>query len=81
MIHSPPYVFIVGAILYILIHQHKNIKGITINGTEYVLAQYADGTEFLLDEGYASLQAALDTLDYFCKISGLKMNIENTRTI
>ena len=60
-----PYLFIIGGVILntcILTHQHKNIEGITVNGTECVLAQYTEDTEFLLDGSYTSLQGALDTL-------------------
>ena len=39
------YMFIISAeILAVLIRKHKDIKGIKINNTEFLISQYADGT-------------------------------------
>ena len=74
-----PYIFILCAeILVNAIRKDKKIKGININGTECNISQYADDTTLFLDGSEKSLQASLDILDCFSKISGLKIN--NTKT-
>ena len=77
-----PYIFILCAeILSILIKNNDRIKGITIDGEEYKISQYADDTFLLLDGSDKSLNTALDTLDRFSFISGLTMNFEKTKII
>jgi len=77
-----PYLFVIGvSILSILILSNKDIKGISIHGTGYSIAQHADDTELLLDRSETSRRATLDTLNYFHKFSGLKINVEKTRAI
>ena len=77
-----PYIFILCAeILSILIKNNDNIKGIAIDGEEYKISQYADDTFLLLDGSEKSLNTALDTLDRFSFISGLKMNFDKTKII
>ena len=49
-----------------------------INGIECKISQYADDTTLFLDGSEKSLQASLDALDSFSKISRLKIN--NTKT-
>ena len=45
-----PYLFILCAeILGKMVRQNSDIKGLTINGTEYKLSQYADDTQLILD--------------------------------
>ena len=66
------YLFILCAeILALLIKQNKDIKGILLNGDEYKLSQYADDTSLTLDDSEMSLYAALDTLEFYARLSGL----------
>ena len=75
-----PYEFIlVAQILYLMITFNKKIKGITIDGFEYKLSQFADNTTTILDGSQSSLQAALNTLEIFGTYSGLKINKEKTK--
>ena len=77
-----PYVFILCAeILGKMLRQNENVKGIIINTKELLLSQYADGTQIFLDGTEDSLRAALEVLDRFYAISGLKINIEKTKSI
>lgn len=77
-----PYLFLLCAeILAILIKRNKDIKGIIVNDKEHKISQYADDTSLTLDGSEKSLHAALDTLDYFSKISGLKVNCSKTKII
>ena len=59
----------------------KNIKGITVNGTEYRISQYADDTSLLLDGSSSSLNETLDVLTQFSEFSWLKVNFDKTQVI
>ena len=77
-----PFLFILaGQILSVLIQNNPNIKGIRIGNTEYRLTQFADDTTLIMDGSRESLQAALNTLEIFCSMSGLKMNAMKTKGI
>ena len=72
-----PYIFILCAeILSHKIRHNKNVKGITINGREHKISQFADDTSLLLDGTTESLNSALDILHEFAYYSGLKVNFE-----
>ena len=76
------YLFIFCAeILSILVKENKFIEGITLNGHEYKLTQFADDTTLFLSGKKESLQAALNILELFGSLSGLKMNTEKTKII
>jgi hypothetical protein len=72
---------LVAEILSILIKQNKDIKGITIGDKEHKISQYVDDTSLSLDGTPKSLFSALDTLDFFSRISGLKVNSSKTKII
>ena len=77
-----PYLFIIcGEILTILICNNKYIHGITVDNTEYILTQFADDTTLFLDGSQRSLQAALNVLEIYGTISGLRMNTEKTKLV
>ena len=79
---SSPYIFILCAeILALLIRSNKDIKGITIDGTEYLIAQYADDTSLTLDGTEKSLKICLTVLEFFAEISGLCINKDNVIVI
>ena len=79
---SSPFLFsLAGQILSVLVHNNQNIKGIKIGNTEYRLTQFADDTTFLLDGSRESLHAALNMLEIFGSMSGLKMNTMKTKVI
>ena len=76
------YLFLIGAeILSRLILNNKDIIGIIIDGFEFKLTQFADDTTLLLDGSQHSLQSALNTLEIYGTMSGLKMNKEKTKII
>ena len=62
-----------------MIKTNRNIKGINIKDTEYIISLYADDTTLILDGSEKSLREAIKTLDSFYKISGLKINISKTQ--
>lgn len=56
-----PFIFVLCVeVLAYMIRSNKNIKGITVNGTEYRISQYADDTSLLLDGSSSSLNEALE---------------------
>lgn len=76
------YMFLLCAqILFLLIDINKNIVGIKIGSQEYKLSQFADDTTMLLDGSRRSLEAALNTLEVFGSMSGLKVNTEKTKLV
>ena len=60
---------------------NKDIKGIEIAGTEYLLSQFADDTTILLDGSGKSLNEALKILNKFAIASDLKLNSTKTRAV
>ena len=70
-----PYLFILSVeILADAIRQKKEIRGITLNGKEIKLSQYADDTTFILDGSENSFLEALKMIELFGKKSSLKLN-------
>ena len=68
-----PYLFLLGAeILALLIRFNPKILGILLEGIEFKLTQFADDTTLILDGSQHSLQAALNILEIFGSLSGLK---------
>ena len=77
-----PYLFLLGAeVLSLLIKTNPNIIGFIINGYEFKLTQFADDTTLILDGTQHSLQSALNTIEIFGNLSGLRMNKEKTKVI
>ena len=73
-----PYIFIICAeILSILVENNSEVKGITIDGEEYLISQYADDTTFTLNGSSESLYSTMTLLAYYSEISGLKINYTN----
>ena len=77
-----PYLFILCVeILGALIRAEKDIKGINIGQNNYKILQYADDTALTLDGSEKSLRITLNLLDQFAKFSGLKPNINKTKSV
>ena len=75
-----PYIFLICAeILGILVQKSREIKGLTIDDTEYRLSQYADDTSLILDGSPVLLDASLRLLQFYAEISGLKINLEKNK--
>ena len=67
------YLFImVAEILSLLIICNDKIHGIQIKGLEFKCTQYADDTTLIIDGTQQSLESAINTLEIFGSISGLK---------
>ena len=66
---------------YMFILCGQEIKGVTVNNIEYKLTQFADDTTLLINGSQQSVKAALNVLEIFGNMSGLKMNTEKTKVI
>ena len=64
-----------------LILLNPEIIGLKIEEKEFKLTQFADDTTLMLNGTQYSLQSALNTLEIFGNLSGLKMNKEKTKVI
>ena len=77
-----PYLFILCAeILAALIRNDKDIKGIQILKTTFVISQYADDTTMILDGSKTSLERCLQVLKLYADTSGLCINVDKTKVI
>lgn len=76
-----PYIFLCAEVLGIMVRNNKEIKGITIDDSEFLISQYADDTSLILDGSPQSLDASLRTLDRYADMSGLKVNIDKTKVV
>ena len=77
-----PYLFIIGVeLLSLKLKENPNITGVTINGTEPLVSQYADDTFLMLDGSETSLREALRCFEFFHAVSGLKINQSKTRAV
>ena len=76
------YLFLIcGQIMYLLLMNNKDLKGIQVNKFEHKITQFADDTTLILDGSRNSLIAALNTLEIFGSISGLKVNTDKTTLV
>ena len=76
-----PYIFILCAeILGKMIRNNNDIRGIMIDNKEYKISQYADDTQLFLNGSENSLREALDVLQKFYEMSGLKINVEKNKS-
>ena len=70
-----PYLFVTAVeILAIAIGNQENIKGLTIDGLETKILQFADDTTAVLSD-LDSARALFGLLERFEKASGLKLNV------
>ena len=76
------YLFLICAqIMYLMLDSNEQLKGIQVNQDEVKLTQFADDTTLILDGSCGSLQAALNTLEVFGNLSGLKINTDKTQIV
>ena len=76
-----PYIFILCAeILGKMIRNNNIIRGIIIDNKEYKISQYADDTQLFLNGSENSLREALDVLQKFYEMSGLKINVKKNKS-
>ena len=77
-----PYLFILCVeILAETMRKNTSIKGITIDGQEIKISQYADDTTLILDGSSVSFTTALQILNLFSEISGLRLNNRKTEAM
>ena len=76
-----PYLFVTAVeILAIAIRNQENIKGLSIDGLETKLLQFADDTTAVLSD-LDSARALFGLLECFEKASGLKLNVAKTEAM
>ena len=63
------------------INKKRNVKGITLFNKEYIISQYADDTDFILDGSRTSFEQTDNTLNLFSKLPGLKINYNKSEVI
>ena len=63
-----------------MIRNNNDIRGIMIDNKEYKISQYADDTQLFLNGSENSLREALDVLQKFYEMSGLKINVEKNKS-
>jgi hypothetical protein len=63
------------------IREKPKIKGIKVLHSEHEISQFADDTSVILDGSEESLNETLLELEWFKKISGLKINFSKTQVI
>ena len=69
-----PYLFVLSVeVLANAIRRDPSIKGISISQNEIKWSQYADDTTLILDGSQDTLEASLDDIEKFSKISGLRL--------
>ena len=67
--------------LCILIYKNKGIKGVQVGSEEYKIIQFGDDTTLILDGSERSVLTALNTIEIFGTVSGLKMDTSKTKLI
>ena len=73
---SPSIFTLCAEILAVLIRNNKNIKGIKMNNTMFVISQYADDTSILFDGTIRLLENCMKILKLYASASGLCINME-----
>ena len=63
------------------IRNNRSIKAFALDNNEVKISQYADDTTLILDGSNESLISALQILDDFSKISGLRLNDSKTEAL
>ena len=58
-----------------------NIKGISVDNNKITISQYADDTTLILDGSREALASALNLLEDFSKVSGLRLNNKKTEAL
>ena len=77
-----PYLFILSVeVLAKAVRNNVSIKGFSLNNKEIKISQYADDTTLILDGSKEALSSALNMLDDFSRISGLRLNDKKTEAL
>ena len=64
-----------------MIRENSNIKGLNLRNSVSLLSQFADDSALSLDGSENSFIEAINTLNIFAEMSGLKLNIEKTQLV
>ena len=76
------YLFILSVeVLAKAVRNNVSIKGFSLNNNEIKISQYADDTTLILDGSKEALSSALNILDDFSRISGLRLNDKKTEAL
>ena len=62
-------------------NNYPQVSGVTINGSEYLLSQYADYSALILGKDHTSLEQALHIFDYVSLCARLRVNLDKTEDI
>ena len=77
-----PYLYLICAeIMSLILRSNNNIKGMKLRNEEILLSLFADDTTLFLDGTENTFKKAIQTLDLFAKISGLKINNDKTQIV
>jgi len=77
-----PYLFILAIeVLANHIRSNHTIKGITVDSHEFKLNLYADDVTLLLEDRETNINNALEVIDQFGSVSGLKLNHAKTESL
>ena len=63
------------------VRNNKSIRGFSLGNDEVKISHYADDTTIILDGSEKSLTSAIQILDDFGKITGLKLNDNKTEAL
>ena len=63
------------------VRNNVNIKGVSVDNNEIKISQYADDTTLILDGSREALASALNLLDDFSEVSGLRLNYKKTEVL
>ena len=76
------YLFIISIeILALRLRSDPNLKGFKINDMVHLLELYADDCTLFLEANDENLKVALDSLEMFFRISGLKISVSKTKAV
>ena len=77
-----PYLYLLCAeMLSDMIRENNNIKGLKLRNEISLISQFADDTALSLDGSEQSFNEAINTLNNYADISGLKINVEKTQIV
>ena len=60
---------------------HNNINGVQVGSDKHLITQFADDTTITVDGSEKSLLSALNNIEIFGAVSGLKMDTSKTKLI
>ena len=77
-----PYLFTLSVeVLAKAVRHNISIKGTSLSNNEIKISQYVDDTTLILDGSKETLSTALNMLEDFSKVSGLRLNDKKTEAL